>query len=91
MSRKIFRELITVEEARTKFYQYAPLDPVGIELLSLLETLGRVLAEDIFSSIDVPPFDRSAMDGFAVIANDTLGAAEDSPNNLEVIGDVQAG
>ncbi|OLS24452.1 MAG: Molybdopterin molybdenumtransferase [Candidatus Heimdallarchaeota archaeon LC_2] len=91
MSRKIFRELISVEEARTKFYQYAPLDLVGVELLSLLETLGRVLAEDIFSPIDVPPFDRSAMDGFAVIANDTLGAAEDSPNNLEVIGDVQAG
>lgn len=91
MTRKIFRELISVEKARAKFYQHASLDVVGVESLSLIDSLGRVLAENIFSEIDVPPFDRSAMDGFAVIANDTLGSAENSPINLNVVADIKAG
>jgi putative molybdopterin biosynthesis protein len=56
-----------------------------------METLGYVLAEDVFSPINVPPFDRSAMDGFALISMDTLGSTEDNSINLNVVGDVKAG
>ncbi|RLF87911.1 molybdopterin molybdenumtransferase MoeA, partial [Thermococci archaeon] len=61
------------------------------EELPLDETLGRVLAEDIESPIDLPPFDRSAVDGYAVRAEDTFQAREYSPVELEVIDEITAG
>jgi molybdopterin molybdotransferase len=54
-------------------------------------TLGRVLAEDVVSEVDVPPFDRSAVDGYAVRAVDTFGASELKPANLRSIGSVDIG
>ena len=53
--------------------------------------LGRVLAEDVISEVDVPPFDRSAVDGYAVRAADTFGASELKPVNLRIIGSVDIG
>ncbi len=53
--------------------------------------LGRVLAEDITTRIDVPPFDRSAVDGYAVRAADTFGATATKPRRLRVIGSVDIG
>jgi len=53
--------------------------------------LGRVLAEDIISEVDVPPFNRSAVDGYAVRAEDTFGASELKPVNLRIIGSVDIG
>ena len=52
---------------------------------------GRVLADAVTAGADVPPFDRAAMDGFAVIAEDTLGAAGDSPRALRCIENVHSG
>ncbi len=55
------------------------------------EALGRIASTDIFSTLDIPPFDRATMDGYAVIASDTFYAAEDNPSLLIVNGDIQAG
>jgi len=61
------------------------------EELPLNEALGRVLAEDIASPIDSPPFDRSAVDGYAVRAEDTFPAREYRPVELKVIDEITAG
>jgi molybdopterin molybdotransferase len=60
---------------------------LGSESVRLGESVGRVLAEDIYADSDVPPFDRSQMDGFAVKAKDTLGA----PVDLRIVGESAAG
>ncbi|MGQ9897855.1 MAG: molybdopterin molybdotransferase MoeA [Acidobacteriota bacterium] len=65
--------------------------PVGLERVSLFEATGRVLAEEIVAPCDLPPFDNSAMDGYAVVAADTAGAGQASPVCLEVIEQVTAG
>src|SRR5579883_3211850 len=64
---------------------------VGIERIALRSALGRILAEEIRSSRDIPGFDNSAMDGFAVRAADVAGAGERSPRRLRVIETVAAG
>ena len=61
------------------------------EHVGLLEAAGRVLAEEICASMDVPPFARAAMDGYAVRAEDTFGAGNFSPRILELIEVIHAG
>lgn len=61
------------------------------ELVPLKDTLSRVLAEDICSAGDLPPFDNSAMDGYAVISADTKGASKESPVILNVLAEAPAG
>ncbi len=61
------------------------------EEITLEEANARVLAENIEVLIDVPPFDRSAMDGYAVIAEDTQDASKSNPIYLEVIDEIGAG
>ncbi|AIF69710.1 molybdenum cofactor biosynthesis protein [Palaeococcus pacificus DY20341] len=63
----------------------------NVEEMLLDGALGRVLAEDIHAPIDVPPCDRSAVDGYAVRAEDTFQAREYSPIKLEVIDEITAG
>ena len=60
---------------------------LGIERTDIAAAVGRVLAENIFADTDLPPFDRSQMDGFAVVANDTKNA----PATLKVVGESAAG
>lgn len=67
---------------------FAPLEPIPVPLP---ESLGLVLAEDVYSDIDLPPFDNSAMDGYAVQANDTVGALLAAPISLHVVGYIPAG
>ncbi|ASJ14031.1 molybdopterin molybdotransferase MoeA [Thermococcus radiotolerans] len=62
-----------------------------VEKVPLSEALGRVLAEDVVSPIDSPPFDRSAVDGYALRAEDTFQAREYSPVELKVIDEIVAG
>src|SRR5258708_4656914 len=64
---------------------------LGAERVPLLTALGRVLAEDIHSPRDIPGFDNSAMDGYAVRAADVASASESSPISLKVIETVGAG
>ncbi len=61
------------------------------ETVALLEALGRVLAEEVTAQAALPPFDNSAMDGYAVRAADLIGAAPDHPVRLPVIADIPAG
>jgi molybdopterin molybdotransferase len=74
-------ELISIDEARRRVL--AAVRPLGDEEVPLGEAHGRVLAEDVESPVDVPPFDGSAMDGYAVIAGPEA--------ELDVIGESRAG
>lgn len=62
-----------------------------LERVALSAAVGRVLARDVVASIDVPPFARAAMDGFAVLAHDTFGATRTSPRRLRLAGVLHAG
>jgi len=81
--------MISVEEALDKVLSYVEvLEP---ERKPILDCLGQVLAEDVYSTIDIPPLDNAAMDGFALRAEDICGVGESSPVYLAVIGEVAAG
>jgi len=67
------------------------IKPLGLERTSILLALGRVLGEDICASIDNPPWDNSAMDGYALRASDTKGASRGKPAILRIIEDLPAG
>ena len=82
-------ESMTVEQARELVL--APIHTLAPERVSLLDALGRVLAEDATSDIDVAPFDNSAMDGFAMRAADLAGATAESPAELEIVAHIGAG
>ncbi|HEX6041798.1 gephyrin-like molybdotransferase Glp [Longimicrobium sp.] len=64
---------------------------LGAEERPLLDALGHVLAEDVRSPVDLPPWDNSAMDGFATRAEDVRGASAQAPRVLRVVDDVPAG
>ncbi len=81
--------MISVEEALEKILSYVNVLEPEDELI--LNSLGRVLAEDIYSDIDIPPLDNSAMDGYAVRAESTKDASPSSPRILRIIGEVAAG
>jgi molybdopterin molybdotransferase len=65
--------------------------PPEAELVGLQDGLGRTLAEDVVSEVDVPSFDKSAMDGFALRASETFGASPTDPVSLKVVGEVLPG
>ena len=65
--------------------------PLGVERIPILDALGRVLAENINSSRDIPGFDNSAMDGYAVRAADLVKASETNPVKLGVVETIGAG
>jgi len=65
--------------------------PLGLERVSIVDALGRIIAEEIRSPRDIPGFDNSAMDGYAVRSADVAAAAEDRPVPLEVLETVGAG
>lgn len=81
--------LLSVDEARARILSH--FEPVGTETLPLAECARRVLAADVAARNNLPSFDNSSMDGFAVIALDLAGAAPDSPRTLEVVADIPAG
>ncbi len=91
MSRKVFRDLVSMAEAKRRLRAHFVPQPLGVDAVPLAGALGRVLADDVEAGIDVPPFDRASMDGFAVHAEDTFGAEEDRPVTLTVVGQVGAG
>ena len=81
--------MITVDQALEKVLEH--IDVLEAEESPILSCLGQVLAEDIFSNINIPPLDNSAMDGYAVRSADTRGASRQSPRILRVIDTVVAG
>ncbi|GAB4434419.1 MAG: molybdopterin molybdotransferase MoeA [Anaerolineae bacterium] len=81
--------LISVEEALERIL--ANIHPVGSEMVPLTASYGRILAGAITAPMNVPPFANSAMDGYAVVAADSLGAGGNSPVRLAVIDNIPAG
>ena len=91
-----FLEVVSADEARTRFEAHLDLKPLAPETVPLVAALTRVLAHDVVAPVDAPPFDRSNVDGFALRAADSNGASDTTPKifrlNAEVIacGDAPA-
>src|SRR4051794_19013921 len=81
--------MLELEQARDRIFDL--LVPLPAESLSLLQSPGRVLWEDITAPLDLPLFDSSAMDGFAVRAEDLAKASRDQPTALDLVGEIPAG
>ncbi len=81
--------MISVQEAQGIILK--GIKVLGPEVVKLENALGRALAEDVYSNSDIPSFDNSAMDGYAIRAEDVRGSSRQSPKALEVIGDIKAG
>ncbi len=81
--------MVSVDEALEKILSF--IKPLGAEKVSILDALGRVIAEEIYANRDIPPLDNSAMDGYAVRWEDIKTASEDHPVRLEVVEDLPAG
>lgn len=82
-------EMISLEEARALVLDH--VKPLPIETVPLLESVGRVAASELASDIDVAPFAHSAMDGFALHADELESASADAPVQMDVIAEVAAG
>ena len=85
-----FLEVVSPEEAHKRFAAHLDLSALPPETVSLDAVLGRVLAHDIAAPLDVPPFDRSGVDGFALRAEDIAKASEASPLKLRLNAEVIA-
>ncbi len=81
--------MLTVEEARQRMLDTITVLPT--ETIGILDSLGTVLAEDVYASENIPPFNNSAMDGFAVVAADVSNASKTDPVQLSVLETIQAG
>ncbi len=81
--------MLGTTEARDTILQHAA--PLGVERVSLLDALGRVLADDVFAERRQPPWDNAAMDGFAVRAADVASASPTTPVHLRVVETITAG
>jgi len=87
MKQEQFLHVVDRDEAERSFRAaLGDLSPRRTEVVALDEALGRVLAEDVASPVDVPGFDRANVDGFAVRAHDTFGASEFAPKKLRLLG-----
>jgi molybdopterin molybdotransferase len=82
--------LRSVEEAREAILAAIP-GPLDSEASPVDRALGRVLAADVAAAVTLPPWDNSAMDGYAIRAADVAGVSDDRPVRLEVVGEVPAG
>ncbi|MGC8838939.1 MAG: gephyrin-like molybdotransferase Glp [Anaerolineae bacterium] len=81
--------MLNVEEATEEVLK--AFSPLEVESVPILEALGRVLAEDIYADMDIPPLPNTAMDGYAVRAEDTRGASKEHPVRLRILQDLPAG
>ena len=84
MRQEQFLDVIDRDEAERRFRAALDLRPLPSEIIALADALGRVLAADVIAPLDVPAFDRSNVDGFAVRAEDTFRAEELAPRILSL-------
>ncbi|MEM3494742.1 MAG: molybdopterin biosynthesis protein [Nitrososphaerota archaeon] len=88
----VFHKLVSLEEAlRIIDEKLGGIKPLGVEEVPLSNAYGRILAEDVYAHVDSPPFDRSTVDGYAVLAEDTYNADEANPVKLNLVGKVEVG
>ena len=90
MRQEQFLEVINRDEAEQRFHSALKLEPLGDEKIDLAHALDRVLAEDVVAQVDVPSFDRSNFDGFAIRAEDSFGTDEQNPRSLELLDEIIA-
>src|SRR5215467_6644064 len=83
-----FLHVLDRDEAERRFRAVIDTAPRGIESVTLDAALGRVLAADVVSPVDVPSFDRSNVDGFAVVSDDTFGASEEAPRSIALAEEI---
>ena len=83
-----FLNVVSRDEAAARFHEHLDLTPRGQERVPLSKALQRVLADNVASPVDVPAFDRSNVDGFAVKASDTFGAMEETPCRVRLNAEV---
>jgi len=81
--------MLSVEEAKDRIVSM--FHTLDTEEKAVLDTLGQVLAEDLKSDLDIPPLDNSAMDGYAIRYEDTVGASKNTPKTVKVIAEISAG
>src|SRR5579864_6422985 len=79
-----FLHVLDRDEAERRFRAAIDTAPRGIESVTLDAALGRVLAADVVSPVDVPSFDRSNVDGFAVVSENTFAASEETPRSVQL-------
>ena len=85
------KEFFSVTPVETVFEYISGFSATDVEKTDLLYAGGRILAEEVVSDIDLPGFDRSTMDGYAVRASDTFGASESNPAYLDICGSIAMG
>src|SRR5215212_811730 len=90
LAQEQFLTVLSREEAVRRFEAALQPAPVGTEAVPLAKALGRVLADNVAAPVDVPPFDRSAVDGFAVRSADIAAAGETSPVILSLNDEIVA-
>src|SRR5215472_7136198 len=83
-----FLDVVDRDTATARFHRHVELRPLGAETAPLSRALGRVLARAVVADVDVPGFDRSSVDGFAVRADDTVGATERAPKALTLNSEI---
>ena len=81
---KGFKELTPIEKALQLLFDTVKPEKLESELVPIQEAYGRVTANDIIAGIDLPPFNRSAVDGYAVRAEDTFEASPFQPKTLKI-------
>jgi molybdopterin molybdotransferase len=86
-----FKEATRIEEARRIFYEALPPASLPSETIPVQSSLNRILAEDVGADASVPAFEKSAMDGYAVVAEDTFGSSQTNPCLLKLVGESKIG
>lgn len=86
-----FFDVVSVDEGREKLLRNFEDFSFQLEEVSILESVGRILGEDIYSKENVPQFNRSTMDGYAIKSKESHGATESIPSLFNIIGAVEMG
>ena len=67
------------------------ISPLGTEEIQTSKSLRRILSKNLISKMDIPPFDRAAMDGYAILAEDSFGASPKNPKTIKKVGTIEIG
>lgn len=86
-----FFNVVSVEKARERLLKVFKVYQLKIEEVGLIEANNRVLAENIYSDINVPEFNRSTVDGFAIKTKDSHGASQAIPSLFNILGEIEMG
>jgi len=82
---------MTFDHAKKLLIAQLNPEPLGTEKIPLTKAYSRILSEDVITKVNIPPFDRSTVDGFAVRAEDIYEAEENKPTILSIIGTINVG